>query len=154
MLVLPTPKKYFLTAGAAEGHSELNAFDNALLKARVGNVNLIKVSSILPPEAVFDAELVIPFGSLVPIAYACIISEHPGEIISAAVATGISEDSFGVIMEYSCHGSKDQAEAAVIKMVEEAFATRGMNLREIKLAAVEHTVTKIGCAFAAVPLWY
>jgi arginine decarboxylase len=37
------------TAGIAEGSTPLNAFDNALLAAGIGNVNLIKVSSILPP---------------------------------------------------------------------------------------------------------
>ena len=37
------------TAGRAEGGTPLNAFDNALLAAGIGNINLIKVSSILPP---------------------------------------------------------------------------------------------------------
>lgn len=152
--MLPTPKKYFVTAGSAEGTSELNAFDNALLKAGIGNVNLIKVSSILPPGTEFCPQLKIPFGSLVPVAYASIISEHPGDTISAAVATGISEDTFGVIMEFSDHCTREEAEAKVTAMVKEAFATRGMNLKEIKLAAVEHQVKHIGCAFAAVPLWY
>ena len=36
------------TAGRAEGGTTLNAFDNALLAAGIGNINLIKVSSILP----------------------------------------------------------------------------------------------------------
>ena len=39
-------------------------------------------------------------------------------------------------------------------MVEEAFAMRGLELDEVKIAAAEHTVVNIGCAFAAVPLWY
>ena len=38
------------TAGHAEGGTTLNAFDNALLAAGIGNINLIKVSSILPPD--------------------------------------------------------------------------------------------------------
>src|SRR5688500_13102541 len=38
------------TAGHSEGGTTLNAFDNALLVAGIGNINLIKVSSILPPE--------------------------------------------------------------------------------------------------------
>ena len=39
------------TAGHAEGGTTLNAFDNALLAAGIGNINLIKVSSILPPRS-------------------------------------------------------------------------------------------------------
>ncbi len=36
------------TSGSAEGTTPLNAFDNALLAAGIGNINLVKVSSILP----------------------------------------------------------------------------------------------------------
>lgn len=152
--MLPVPKKFFITAAAAEGESKLNAFDNALLKARIGNVNLIRVSSILPPGAEFDPELVIPPGSLVPTAYGYIISDKPGEIIAAAVGIGFSNDTFGVIMEFSGRCSQQEAEAEIEKMIREAFATRNMPLADMKIAAVEHRVEKIGCAFAAVPLWY
>ncbi|MDH7478663.1 MAG: arginine decarboxylase, pyruvoyl-dependent [Syntrophomonadaceae bacterium] len=152
--MLPTPKKFFVTAGSAEGETELNAFDNALLAAGVGNVNLIKVSSILPPGTEFCPELKIPFGSLVPIAYASIISEEPGQTISAAVATGLSAETFGVIMEFSGCCSREEAEMTVTEMVREAFRVRGMALKDIKIASVEHQVKKIGCAFAAVPMWY
>src|SRR5262249_3760585 len=37
------------TAAAAEGGTPLNAFDNALLAGGIGNVNLVKMSSIMPP---------------------------------------------------------------------------------------------------------
>lgn len=152
--MLPTPKKYFLTAASAEGRSELTAFDNALLNAKVGNLNLLKVSSILPPSCEYDPNLVIPEGSLVPIAYGAVVREAPGELISAAVGVGISENSFGVIMEYSGICSAEEAKAKIEKMVREAFEVRKMELVDIKIAATEHKVEKIGCAFAAVPLWY
>ena len=42
--------KVSLTKGASEGPTKLNAFDNALLEAKIGNVNLIPVSSMLPPN--------------------------------------------------------------------------------------------------------
>jgi pyruvoyl-dependent arginine decarboxylase len=44
-------RKLYLVAGKAEGGTPLNAFDNALLDAGIGDVNLIKVSSIIPPGA-------------------------------------------------------------------------------------------------------
>lgn len=152
--MLPTPKKYFLTAAAAEGKSKLTAFDNALLKGRIGNINLIRVSSILPPATELDDNLQIPPGSLVPTAYGSIVSDVPGETISAAVAVGLSDDSFGVIMEFSGKCTMAEAEQVIREMVREAFETRQKPLREIKVAAVEHKVEKIGCALAAVPLWY
>lgn len=152
--MLPTPKKYFLTAASAEGKTELTAFDNALLKAKVGNLNLLKVSSILPPSCEFDENLKIPEGSLVPIAFGSIVSDVPGELISAAVGVGVSEESFGVIMEFSGNTTAEEAKAQIIRMVEEAFEVRKMRLVDIKVAATEHRVEHIGCAFAGVPLWY
>lgn len=152
--MLPTPKKFFLAAGSAEGENHLNAFDNALLRGKVGNINLIRVTSILPPGVQYCPEMEIPPGSLVPTAYGYIISDVPGELISAAVGVGFSKDSFGVIMEFSGKCSKAEAERAVERMLIEAFKNRGMELVDTKIAATEHRVVKIGCSLAAVPLWY
>lgn len=43
--------KVSITSGKSEGPTKLNAFDNALLDAGIGNVNLIPVSSIIPASA-------------------------------------------------------------------------------------------------------
>lgn len=152
--MLPTPKKFFLTAACAEGNSQLTAFDNALLAGRIGNINLIRVSSILPPSAEYDPDLTIPPGSLVPTAYGYITSEIPGDLIAAAVGVGFSEDTFGVIMEFSGRCSRDEAAARIEAMLREAFASRGLPLVDMKIKAVEHRVEHVGCALAAVPLWY
>lgn len=152
--MLPTPKKFFVTAGSAEGKNPLNAFDNALLKSRIGNLNLMRVTSILPPGVQYCPGMEIPPGSLVPTAYGYIISDVPGELIAAAVGVGFSSDSFGVIMEYSGKCGKEDAERAIERMLREAFETRQMELKGIKIAATEHRVEHTGCALAAVPLWY
>ncbi len=152
--MLPTPKKFTICAGAAEGAHELNAFDNALLNAGIGNLNLLRVSSILPPAAEYVEKLEVAPGSLTPTAYGYIVSEEPGELIAASVGIGFSEDSFGVIMEFSGECSAKEAEAAVREMVEEAFKTRNMKLAKVMIKAVEHRVETCGCAFASVALWY
>ncbi len=152
--MLPTPKKFFITAAAAEGNSELTAFDNALLAGRIGNINLLRVTSILPPGVEYDPDLKITPGSLVPTAYGYIISDVPGELISAAVGVGFSADTFGVIMEFAGYCGEAEAKAKIESMLREAFESRGMELKEIKIAAVEHRVEKVGCALAAVPMFY
>lgn len=151
---LPTPKKFFVTAGSAAGESRLTAFDNALLEAGIGNLNLIKVSSILPPGIQYCPEMEIPPGSLIPTAFGFIISDVPGEIISAAVGVGLSPDTFGVIMEFTGKCGKEEAEKTIREMLVEAFRARGMELAGIKIASAEYRVEMIGCALAAVPLWY
>src|SRR3972149_6712404 len=57
--------KVAATAGSAEGATPLNAFDNALLAAGIGNINLIKVSSIVPPHVSIIALPKIKPGALV-----------------------------------------------------------------------------------------
>jgi len=152
--MLPTPRKFIVVAGSSEGKTLLNAFDNALLVAGIGNVNLLRISSILPPEAQHDPGLTLPPGSLVPTAYGYAISENKGEKICAAVGIGFTKDAFGVIMEYAGKGDKAHAEQMIRTMLENAFETRNLPLVDVAINATEHTVENIGCAFAAVPLWY
>lgn len=153
--MLATPTKFTLVSGYGEGKSALNAFDCALLASGLGNLNLIKVSSILPPGAKYQERLEIPFGSLVPTAYGSLSSTQSGATIAAAVAVGIpTTDTFGVIMETSDYCSKQEIEKRITEMVIEAFASRNLDYQEIKVCAVEHEVTNCGAVFAGLALWY
>jgi arginine decarboxylase len=142
------------TAGHAEGGTALNAFDNALLAAGIGNVNLIKVSSILPPEVpVVELPKLRP-GALIPTAYAAMTSEKPGDIVAAAVGYALPDNPAknGVIMEFHGRTTRAEAEQAITAMLEEALRGRGEIIREMKVVAAEHTVERIGCALAAITL--
>ena len=142
------------TAGHAEGGTTLNAFDNALLAAGIGNINLVKISSILPPEVpVVDLPKIKP-GALIPTAYAAITSDVPGERLAAAVGYALPDDPAknGVIMEFHGHGTREEAERQIELMLEEAFRVRGEPIREMKVVAAEHVVQKVGCALAAMTL--
>ena len=142
------------TAGHAEGGTILNAFDNALLAAGIGNINLIKVSSILPPEVpVVELPKIKP-GALIPTAYAAMTSETPGETIAAAVGYALPDDPAknGVIMEYHGVATRAEAERQIHAMLDEAFRVRGELVREKKVFSVEHTVEHVGCALAAITL--
>jgi arginine decarboxylase len=142
------------TAGRAEGSTPLNAFDNALLAAGIGNINLLKVSSILPPEVpVLELPKIKP-GALIPTAYAAMTSETAGELIAAAVGYAVPDDPArnGVIMEFHGRATRDEAELAIRGMLDEAFRVRGEAMKEMKVFAVEHTVERIGCALAAIIL--
>lgn len=152
--MLPTPKKYTLVAGTGRGASRLNAFDQALLEAGIGNLNLIKVSSILPPGVDWVQHLEIPPGSLTPVAYGALISDEEGETIAAAVAVGVSENDYGLIMEFSGKCSKEEAEEQALAMVRDGFLARGLRL---KLTAVKATAARVDgptCVFAGAVLWY
>src|SRR2546426_4693242 len=96
------PKLVCLASGAAEGDSELTAFDNALRKAGIGDVNLIRVSSIVPPGARIAPLQDLPFGALTPAAYAKVTSTTPGQTIAACIGVGWTARG-GVLMEASGH---------------------------------------------------
>ncbi|HIP17527.1 MAG TPA: arginine decarboxylase, pyruvoyl-dependent [Methanothermococcus okinawensis] len=150
------PNTISLVAGVGEGNSPLNAFDKALLDAGIGNLNLIRISSIMPPKADIVPLPKIPMGSLVPTAYGYHTSDIKGETISAAIGVAIPKDNelCGLIMEYEGVCSKKEAENIVIDMAKEGFEMRNWEIDRIISISSEHTVEKVGCAFAAAVLWY
>jgi arginine decarboxylase len=152
--MITNPERFIIVAAAAEAEHVLTAFDAALLKAGIGNVNLVRISSILPPGCIEEENGInFPPGAFVPTAYGTICSEKKGELLAAAVGIGFSEESFGVIMEYSGNCNAEIARVKVEEMVKEAFRQRGEKLKGIKTKSVEHRVEKAGAAIAAVALW-
>jgi len=152
--MLIKPERFVINAAAAAANHALTAFDAALLKAGLGNVNLVRLSSILPPgckEAANGIEF--PPGSFVPTAYGAVLSEKKGELIAAAVGIGFSADSFGVIMEHAGNCSAEKARAKVEAMLKEAFFNRGLELKGMLVKSAAHRVEKAGAVLAAVSLW-
>jgi arginine decarboxylase len=155
-MMVKTPNKYFFAKGAAEGLTKLNSFDQALINAGIGDTNLIRLSSIVPPACQEISPVNLPGGAFIPVAYAALTSENPGEIISAAVAIGIPEDDSqpGLIMEYSASRDAEQVEEFARNMVREGFRYRKRELREIKSVVVSTQVDKTATVFAGIVLWY
>jgi arginine decarboxylase len=149
------PTRYFLASGASDGYTPLNAFDGALLQAGIGNTNIVKMSSIVPPHCKLVAPIPLPPGALVPAAYAALTSDVPGEIISAGVAVALPEDENqnGLIMEYSAKGEQRKIEEIVRNMAVEGMKVRGWKIKDLKSIAIEHKIEKIGAVLAAVVLW-
>jgi len=156
-VIIKTPTKFFLVSGFSEGYSLLNAFDGALIASGVGDTNLVKMSSILPPGCIkIDPSIApLPQGALVPVAYASRSSDMPGDVISAAVAIGIPKDekNAGLIMEYSANDDEDVVVAQVKRMVEEGMKLRDRPIKEIVAKSATHKVISIGAVFAGVVLW-
>lgn len=145
------PRTIHLAYGASEGRTPLTAFDNALLAAGVHNLNLVRVSSIVPKGAIFGPLPDLPVGTVVPTVYSSITSNVPGEMVSACVAAGVGAHG-GVLMEYHHRGPGDDAERVVQTMVEEAFERRGWTLDDVHFATAEHKVDRLGCAAACAVL--
>jgi arginine decarboxylase len=148
------PSQVCLVWGAAEGDSELTAFDNALLKAGIGHLNLIAVTSIFPEGAALAPLPEIATGTLTPTVYAKMVSETPGEVISACIGVGVTNRG-GVLMEAHGPWSAAQIEERVARMVDEGMRSRGFSTGgyDLHFATAEHHVERIGSAVAAAVLW-
>ncbi len=147
------PNRVSLVSGAGEGRTRLTAFDAALLSAGIAHLNLVRVSSILPPGAEFAPLPEIPPGAVVPTVYRAFWSDVPGEVISVCVAAGLSPDGHGLLMEYAHAGPAKVAEEIVAEMVEESMAARGFRCDGVRFASAEHRVDRMGCVVAAAVLW-
>ncbi len=142
--------KVSITSGRAEGPTKLNAFDNALLDADIGDVNLIKVSSILPSGTEVVPVPKFPAGDMVNCVLAYTSSDVEGDLITAVVAAATSDD-FGCVVENTGvnrdpEDVKNEAEFMVKYMMD----IRGLKIKEMLMADETHIVKKQGAVVAAV----
>ena len=101
--------------GKSEGPTRLNAFDNALTDAGIGDVNLIKVSSMLAGNTRIKNLPKLKAGAMVNCVLASTTSDTPGDTIIAVVAVAIGEELgcvTGVNKDYNdlCVEAKSMAE--------------------------------------------
>ena len=151
------PRYYALVSGIGKSKYPLVAFDDALLHAGISDYNLVKVSSILPPNCVFcerHEKIPLPKGSLVFAAYASLtLKEHESGSVAVGVATSIDSSKNGVIFELS--SPEPCAETYVREMCVEAMANRGRAVNEVRSKSEsfcgEPNVAV--CGVAAVIMW-
>ncbi|MCM1126635.1 MAG: arginine decarboxylase, pyruvoyl-dependent [Lachnospiraceae bacterium] len=151
------PKKYIMRTGVGYASHKLGAFDCALIEAGVHDYNLIKVSSILPPDCEKQNTISLVKGALLPSAFTSIYSNTLGECISAAIAIGIpaNKSDVGVIMEHSSYNSKEETEEQVRNFAEIAMNTRNILVEKIVSCSIQIKVETedFYCAFATVSMW-
>lgn len=137
---MEAPKRYCLISGIGKDTCEVSSFDSALLDAGIGNYNLVKISSILPPESQNAGAINATDGSILYTAYIAETTTD-GEQIAAAVAVAIPENrhSCGVIIKYSLKGSKSEAEKKASLLAEQAMEKRGIPVARIESIGAEVT---------------
>lgn len=140
------PKNYYITSGIGKDVDKLVAFDNALISANISNFNLVKISSILPPNCTKTNFVRSQLGSPLLTAYGTISSNISGTTISSAIAIGIpkSETDIGVIMESSGFESAKITEERVRNMVKKAMKNHKIDCVDIVSSSVECVVDENG----------
>jgi arginine decarboxylase len=152
---------YTIVSGIGCHYTKIGSFDQALLDAGIGNYNLVKVSSILPPGCEERKVIDLRFGSILYTAYTSLSAEY-GSIFSSAIAVGLPQRDVdvGIIMEYSEFVDIDSAKNMVIGLVDEAMQARGIPVKSIisKMAdskSIKYDKGKNGIisTFAGIALW-
>lgn len=142
--------KVAIVSGKAEGPSKLNSFDNALLEAGIGNVNLIKVSSMLEKDTEIDLLPQLKPGSMVNCVLATISSNNKGDIISSAVTMAIG-DNLGCVVENSkINESPENVKKEAENMVRYMMDKRNESINDLMIEEVNHVVEEIGTVVASV----
>ena len=129
------PTGYYVVSGAGVSRvSRLNAFDNALDDAGISNLNLVRVSSILPENAVKVKPVARVAGEIVH----CVLARadgHAAQTLSAGIAWAYGEtedgERYGLVAEDSeCTGERE-LKKQLRKKLSEMASSRNMMLGRV-----------------------
>ena len=147
---------YYIGGGVGFAKNELNAFDAALLESKVGNYNLVRISSILPPNSIKKEDVSLPQGSFLHTAYSTISYGKEGQIIASGVGVAIPKNRSlpGVIMEYSTLHNRQVVKTKLQEMLKFAMDIRGITDYFTDFFIIDTTSKKdFTCSFACVAIW-
>lgn len=139
-----------IVSGKDEGPTKLNAFDNALTDAGIGDVNLIKVSSMLAGNTKVQKLPKLKAGAMVNCVLSTITSNNPGDEISAVVAVAIGEKLGCVIETTGINKDKDELIDEAKMMVKYMMDKRGVEIKELIIEQSTTTVENIASVVASV----
>jgi arginine decarboxylase len=156
---------FALRLGKGYGSFQPIALNAALLDAGIGDVNLIEMGDVLPPnckEAIFSS---LSTGLFVPVSSISItrnridgVTPHGflSPIIGVAIAVGIPEDLSlpGVIGKHCDEGYADDCEERAREIVEQGMEERKRPIKEIKSVSIQmDDIKSWGSVFAAIVLF-
>lgn len=146
------PTKFFTVRGSAVSKtSDLNAFDIALIKAGIGEQNLVSVSSVIPEGACRIPFKPLSMGAVTQ----CVLAQMrgcEGETIAAGIAYAFRKDGKGgYVAEGHIHGSADSLREILSWKMEEMARIRNVEFGEIKFEAeeLEIPMDHYGCCISA-----
>lgn len=139
-----------IVSGKSEGPTKLNAFDNALSDAGIGDVNLIKVSSMLAGNAEVQELPKLKAGSMVNCVLSEITSDNHGDEITAVVAVAIGEKLGCVVETTGINKKLDDLMDEAKMMVEYMMDKRGVECNDLIIESSTTTVDEIASVVASV----
>lgn len=142
--------KIAIVCGKDEGPTKLNAFDNALSDAGIGDVNLIKVSSMLAGNTEIVELGELKAGSMVNCVLSEVTSDHPGDEITAVVAVAIGDELGCVVETTGINKEKQELIDESEFMVKYMMEKRKVEINELIIKEATTTVNCIASVVASV----
>lgn len=129
---MKTGTRFALVKGVGIDYSSIGSFDSSLLSAGVSEYNLVKVSSILPANMIFEKNIDIDAGDVVFIAYATKTVKSSSQV-AAAIAIALPKDKsqIGVIMEVTNDSDENKAIEEAIHLAKNAMTKRGFEVERV-----------------------
>ncbi len=140
-LMMPLPRRFFVGSGKATSQvSDLNAFDEALLEAGIGDTNVISVSSILPPGIKEVEPQELPHGSIIH----CVLAQQrggEGEMVTAGIGYAFRRDrKGGYVVEGHMHGTKKALKEVLAWKLNGMAKRRGVALGQYRYKIEELSI--------------
>ena len=139
-----------IVSGKDEGPTKLNAFDNALTDAGIGDVNLIKVSSMLAGNAQIEELPKLKAGSMVNCVLSEITSDNPGDEITAVVAVAIGKELGCIVETTGINKTEEKLIDEARYMVEYMMEKRNVEIDDLIIESSTATVREIASVVASV----
>ena len=136
--------KVAIVSGRSEGPTKLNSFDNALIEAGIGDVNLIKVSSMLEKGTELELLPRLKAGAMVNCVLATVTSENKGDLISSAIAVAIGNNLGCVAEKSGINISPEEVKLEAEEMVKYMMNKRDEKINELIVEEINHIVEEIG----------
>ena len=118
----------------------MNAFDNALTSAGIGDVNLIKVSSMLAGNAEIQKLPKLKAGAMVNCVLSEITSDNPGDEITAVIGLAIGEELGCVVETSGINRTPTELIDEAKEMVKYMMDKREVEINEL---IIEYSTTKV-----------
>ncbi|MFH1403652.1 MAG: pyruvoyl-dependent arginine decarboxylase [Candidatus Altiarchaeota archaeon] len=138
-------KRFFLTSGTGTSTiSRLNALDKALMHANISQCNLVKVSSILAPDAKETQPTEIPAGTITHCVLAT-IDGQTGQETTAGIAYAQLEDqkgkhTYGIVAEDTGHYNQKTCTNNLNEKILEMAEARKMKITKNTVKTITTTI--------------
>lgn len=146
----------FLITGYGDALNEQDALLMAFAQCGIEKRETINFNSaVLKGYSTYGKTLELKENIILPVCCTSLTSNSPGTIISACIGIGLPLHSSGftLIETFSSFCSQNEALLEVERLLKASSEQRNLELKDLRLKCVEHTVKKCGAVVALCPFF-